>query len=1711
MNGSALDRLCALAGIAADYPDIWGETHRASEATRIALLRAMGIVTDAAGVEAALREREERPWRRGLPPVAVQRENAAPYRWDLCCDERCCGEAHRWSLTLETGESRTGAFRPVELPRLGEHAIDGIRYFKAVFEWRERLPLGYHRFTLLPPDGAAPADLTLIIVPERCYTAPALEGQGRVWGPALQLYALRSRRNWGVGDFTDLRNAIEFAGGAGAGIVGVNPLHALFPHNPDHISPYSPSSRVYLNVLYLDVEAVPEFAGCETARAALATPEFQSRLRALRAAELVDYRGVAEAKLWALRAMYEHFRERHVVPRTRRGEAFLDWQRDGGELLLRFALFQALQEEFHGRDETVWGWPVWPDPYRDPASPQVGAFLKANRGRVEFYAWLQWLAGEQLAACGRRSWELGLGVGLYQDLAVSVDRAGAETWAWQSVYAENASIGSPPDDFNLNGQNWGLPPPVPQALTEAAYAPFVATLRANMQHAGALRVDHVMGLMRLFWIPPGGKPADGAYVHYPFQDLLGVLALESTRNRCLVIGEDLGTVPDAVREALAPLGVLSYRLLLFERESGGGFKAPAAYPTAALAAASTHDLPTLKSLWIGHDLDLRAQLGLYPSDEQRERQVVERAQDRARLLVALEREGLLPAGATVHPVSVPEMTVELALAIHVFLARSAARVTMVQMEDVLGQLEQVNLPATSVEYPNWQRKLPLDLEEWIADTRVAALAEALRQARGPGARARVDATAVRPARGTVIPRATYRLQFNRDFTFRHATELVPYLAELGVSHVYCSPYLRARPGSTHGYDIVDHGSLNPEIGSSDDFEFFVSELRRHGMGQIVDIVPNHMGVMGADNSWWLDVLENGPSSVHADAFDIDWQPVNAELANKVLVPVLGDHYGSVLERGELRIAFDAVGGSFSIVYHEHRFPIDPREYPRIIQPAIAAGEVRELTEEARAELSSLSAAFGHLPARDDTAVERVTERRRDKELLKQRLPLLIARLPEISGAIERAVETLNGIAGERATFKHVHALLEAQAYRLAYWRVASDEINYRRFFDINTLAALRIENEAVFEAAHRLVLQLAAAGKVDGLRIDHPDGLYDPEQYFHRLQAGYARLSGYELGPAEGGRPDRPLYVVAEKITAHYEDVPQNWALHGTTGYRFASVVNGLFVDAAAKRRFDRLYRVFTQDTTDFDETAYEARASIMRTALASELAVLSTELLRIARGDWRTRDYTFNTLRRALAEIVACFPVYRTYIAEQVSAQDRRYIDWAVAQARRRSRDADATVFEFVRNVLLVTMPADAPPELGKRCLRFARKFQQFTSPVAAKGVEDTAFYRYNRLVSLNEVGSDPRAFGISVQAFHQASLDRARNWPHTMLASSTHDCKRSEDVRMRIDALTELPLEWADKLRRWRRITRAKKRRVEDQPAPSPSDEYLIYQTLIGTWPLPDPDDVALAAYHQRIASYLLKALREAKVRTSWMNVNEEYESAVAAFVAELLQGPERNPFLADFLPFARRIARVGMFNSLSQVVIKAGSPGVPDFYQGSELWQWHLVDPDNRGTVDYALRERSLGQLQSGMGDVDPERARGLLDRMEDGRVKLYVTWKLLAMRRDHRELFSAGDYVPLETAGTHGTRLCAYARVAAPGAALVVAPRLIARMVEQAGAPLGIGAWGDTVLRVPQALRGVYGDIFTGERVECNAAGEISVAQMLSSFPVASLLRVDASRA
>jgi (1->4)-alpha-D-glucan 1-alpha-D-glucosylmutase len=945
-----------------------------------------------------------------------------------------------------------------------------------------------------------------------------------------------------------------------------------------------------------------------------------------------------------------------------------------------------------------------------------------------------------------------------------------------------------------------------------------------------------------------------------------------------------------------------------------------------------------------------------------------------------------------------------------------------------------------------------------------------------------------------IPRATYRLQLHADFTFRDARAIVPYLAALGVSHIYASPFLKARPGSRHGYDVTDHTALNPEIGTAADLDELCSTLRAHDMGLMLDLVPNHMGVQKADNPWWLDVLEHGEASRHAGFFDIDWHPESPELAGKVLIPILGDQYGVVLERGELELRFDAKAGELSLWYHEHRLPIRPGEYPRVLAPAVdALGDAGRA--KIGAELATLAAAFERLreAANPDPDVAAAA--------LKQRLARLCAGDDAVARSIEASVRAHNGIRGERASFDALDALIQKQAYRLAFWRAAADDINYRRFFDVNDLAALRAEREDVFELTHRIPLELVARGQADALRIDHPDGLLDPAAYFERLQRAAA-------GAMQRGAPDargRAIYLVIEKILADHERMAEAWPVHGTTGYRFMNVVNGIFVDTSARTRFDRLYAAFIGEHAEFDVILRRAKTYILVHSLASELNRVTTQLDAIAKSDRRTRDYTRNGLRRALVDVIACFPVYRTYVsARGWSEDDRRHVDWAVAVAKRQSDAADRSVFDFIGAVLRGDVaPADAGT--ADAVLRFVQRFQQLTAPTTAKGMEDTSFYAYNRLASLNEVGGDPRTFGFTVQAFHGASQDRASVWPHTMLATSTHDNKRSEDARMRIDVLSEMPAAWRLALRRWRQINRRHRASLDGAPAPSANDEYLLYQTLLGAWPLEPLDETSLRAVRERMQAYMQKAVREAKVHTSWINPNADYEAALVRFVDGMLGTLEGNRFLDDFIPAQRRIARHGALNSLAQTLVKLTSPGVPDTYQGTELWDFSLVDPDNRRAVDYARRTEHLRAIQARAAQDPGALACALLDAWQDGRVKLWLTWRLLALRRERADWFARAGYLPLQARGEHARRVCAYARTGEGARLAVVVPRLWLDLVPDGDAwPLG-PLWGDARILLPEgvaAWRNVLtdeeGSVRTGERARSVALGEI-----LRTFPLALL--------
>jgi (1->4)-alpha-D-glucan 1-alpha-D-glucosylmutase len=962
-----------------------------------------------------------------------------------------------------------------------------------------------------------------------------------------------------------------------------------------------------------------------------------------------------------------------------------------------------------------------------------------------------------------------------------------------------------------------------------------------------------------------------------------------------------------------------------------------------------------------------------------------------------------------------------------------------------------------------------------------------------------------------IPTSTYRLQFHRGFGFADARALVSYLARLGITDCYSSPYLKASPGSTHGYDICDHNELNPELGSDDDYARFTAELAAHGMGQVVDFVPNHMGVNEAANPWWRDVLENGSCSPVASFFDIDWQPVKTELKDKVLLPILGDQYGFVLERAELTLCFEH--GGFTLRYFDHDLPVNPRAVPRILEHDLEALRTA-LGEDAPDFLEYLSivTALRNLPVYTETDSARVQERHREKQMARERLARLAEATPRIRQHIEGAVHAFNGHAGEPRTFDRLHALLEAQPYRLSYWRTASHEINYRRFFDINQLAGLRMEDARVFAAAHGLILRLVREGKVTGIRIDHIDGLFDPVQYLERLQQAVC-------APAVDGNPvgEPALYVVTEKILSAGEALPERWPVAGTSGYDFLNDLNGIFVDRRNYRALLRVYRRFCGVRRAFQDIVYDSKKLIMDTPMSSELNVLAHALNRLSEHDRRTRDFTLNSLRDALKEVVACFPVYRTYVAETgFTEADRAAIDTAVHRARRRNPTMEPSVFAFVRETLLPEPSRARGPEDHQRRLAFAMKFQQYTGPVQAKGVEDTAFYRYNALLSLNEVGGDPGRFGCSPADFHARNQQRRQHWPFTMLASSTHDSKRGEDARARLNVLSELPEEWGHHLTSWAKINLANRMIVDGERAPDRNDEYLFYQTLLAAWPprfetkTMSPDALLVS----RLSDYMLKAAREAKVHTSWITENPAYEAAVMRFVERTLNGPSTPRFLAAFLPFQTRIARLGMVNSLSQVVLKVVSPGVPDFYQGTELWDLSLVDPDNRRAVDYVTRRQMLASLGPFLrAPQEPSRARTdavreMLAHWGDGRIKLFLTATALRLRRACAALFLHGSYEPLEAEGARAQHVVALARRHGPDTVIAVVPRLLTSVTTTTHSiPTGSESWGETRLRLPpDPPHRAYCNLFTGETVEAagaRAGRTLDLAAILRTCPVALL--------
>jgi (1->4)-alpha-D-glucan 1-alpha-D-glucosylmutase len=911
-----------------------------------------------------------------------------------------------------------------------------------------------------------------------------------------------------------------------------------------------------------------------------------------------------------------------------------------------------------------------------------------------------------------------------------------------------------------------------------------------------------------------------------------------------------------------------------------------------------------------------------------------------------------------------------------------------------------------------------------------------------------------------VPRATYRLQFHAGFGFAAAASLAPYLARLGVSHVYASPWLKARPGSTHGYDIVDHAALNPELGDADAFRAMSAAFRAQGLGQILDFVPNHMGVGGADNPWWLDVLAWGAESAYAGWFDIDWDPDRRYLTGKLLIPFLGAQYGEVLEAGQLELRFDAAEGGFAVwAYGAHKLPICPLHYARVLGDAHPA-------------LERLGDAFAGLPDRKPHVAERATA-------LQAELAALARDDESVRDAVDAAVARLNGTPGDLATWRGLDALIQDQHWRAAHFRVAADDINYRRFFNINELAGIRMELPELFDHAHAMIFDLLRDGTLDGLRIDHVDGLLDPKGYLTRLREC----------------AQRPFYLVVEKILARHEGLREDWPVEGTTGYEFTNLLLGLLVDPAGAEGLTRAYADFAGEVPVFAEVVRACKLRIMANEMASELNVLARDAGRIARQNPRTADFTRNILGRALRAVVAAFPVYRTYVdaAGAPTEADRRDLDWAVAHARRAEPDLDPSVFDFLHRLLSTDLVAEPRSGYSRHAVtRFAMRVQQYSGPVMAKGLEDTAFYRWNRLVAVNEVGGHPDHLGLPLAAFHKANAARAKRWPGAMLSTSTHDTKRGEDTRARLAVLAELPEEWGRQVRAWSRILRARRGDVEGTAPPDRNDEYLLHQLLLGAWPAemtalqPAPD--ALRDFGERLEGAMRKSVREAKLRSSWAAPDAAYEDALLGYVRDAL---ETRAFLEAFLPFQARIARLGVENSLVQAALKLTLPGMPDIYQGAELWDFSLVDPDNRRPVDFAARARMLEEVDAALARDRRAAMLGFQEGWQDGRIKLALTATVLAHRRAQPALYATGDYLPVTATGEATDRIVAFHRRAEDAALLVVARRFPA----QGALPAG------TALPWPEAAPGgAWRDLLTGRAVE-RSAPEIDTAALLSDLPVA----------
>lgn len=1586
MSSGRLERLAEAAGLFTSYTEIDGTRRQVPPASLRALLHGLGHAADDADAEATLAALERGRAARLVPPATASFEPAPPR---LALNPHALrGATVEWTV-LGGERALRGACAAAALARYGEALILEL----------PALAPGYYRVRL--EAGGEASETHLVRAPAMAWRP---EESARGYGISLQLYEQIGAQSIGIGDFTDLAGLGEAAGAMGAAMLGVNPLHALFLSAPAHRSPYSPSSRLAINPLYLDVRRLPGVS--DAMRERLASPAAAARIAALNAQPLIDYPAAARIKLALAREAHANFRAAGGAPGF---ERYASEAAPGVKAWARFETIAAA----HGSNARE-----WPPELQDPSSAACARFVAAHAAEHDFHLWLQWQAESQLDAAAGRGRAAGLALGLYQDLALGADPCGAEVWAGRDDFATALAVGAPPDPLNPRGQNWGFPPFHPRRLLERGLAPFIELVRANMRHAGVLRIDHVLGLNRLFVIPPGASAADGAYLRYPLDLMLAVITLESQRARCMVIGEDLGTVPEGLRERLAERGILSLRLLYFEHTGTGQPRPPEDYPREALAMVGTHDVVPLPGWWRGEDLARTDRLGLWPTAAARGAAEAARPAERAAFAEGFQRAGLPEAGAE------PP-----AAAAYRWLARTPSRLVSIQPEDALDIGEPVNVPGTLDEEPNWRRRRFPPWPEWVGDPRFVAAVRAVQAERGgPRQRPRAALT------------ATYRIQLEPGFGFREAAVLVPYLARLGVSHLYLSPVMGAVPGSTHGYDMTDPQRLDAARGGASGFAELRAAAARAGLRLVADFVPNHMGAHAA-NAWWMDLLEWGHASVHDASFDVDWAAGDGRL----VVPVLGAPLEEVLARGEIRIGHEP-SGRFHAAYFDHRFPLGPATAAVMLRLAARRTEMP-----AAARATSLARRLHRL------AGVPAAERRAAGLLLKAELAELL-QVPGAGAALE-------AVAAEfAADERRMARLLARQAWRLAYWRRGIEAINYRRFFDITDLAALRMERPAVFAAMHAGIRALVADGAVDGLRLDHVDGLAEPGRYLETLD---------ELVAAHGGGV--PLWV--EKILGEDEALCP-WPVAGTTGYEVLNQVTRLFVRGEGAADLAALWQDVVPDARPFSETLAEAK----REAVGELLAPM---LERVVNALAPQAPVAPERVRAALVETAVALPVYRAYPDAPPAARPAQeaLVEGAVSAV------ADPEAREWLARLLV--LPLDDEARLPGPLRDGVARFWQLAAAAMAKGLEDTAFYRDFSLLALNEVGGDPRVASLSSEDFHAAMERRARDWPQALTASATHDTKRGEDARLRLAMLAARAGQWRECLPG-----------LGEAAAPlrpeglHPADEYLVWQTLLAVWP-PPAEAVPAGSERERLAgrieAYLVKALREGKARSSWLAPDEDYERRVCAYASALLDPRRGAAFQRRFLPFAGALARSGALASLAALALKCTVPGVPDIYQGTELWDLSLVDPDNRRPVDYAVRRAVLDAIADA---PDPDR---LAAGWPDGRIKCFVLSRLLELRRRLPATFAAGGYRRLAVTGARSGDVLAFARGSGEAEVVVIVARVHPALEAASGCALSAAAWGDT--RVELEGPGTRRDWLNG-RIQSGPVAAVS--ELLAPLPAAVLV-------